>query len=263
LASLSDSASGSEEAGGQMKATNETLPAPQAAAEAKRRIAQLESEKGALATEVGRLQQRVSSDDRANATPSPAPAAPVEPSETPSASAAVDAERRIAQLESENEALTAEVSRLQHDPEAPSAGEAKPPPAPPPANAKRAASDPFAALASLPTGMPARVLIRYLANNADARAQAETLASVLKRQGIEIADLRESRSAIRPELSFTYAPDETIAQQVGQLVGVAPVRRLQPKDGLMVRPGTVELNLSGDAHLAPIKTTSTRESDHE
>jgi hypothetical protein len=31
----------------------------------------------------------------------------------------------------------------------------------------------------------------------------------------------------------------------------------------MVRPGTVELNLSGDGHLAPIKTTSTRESDHE
>jgi hypothetical protein len=118
-------------------------------------------------------------------------------------------------------------------------------------------------LASLPTGMPARVLIRYLPNNADARAQAETLASVLKRQGIEVADLRESRSAIRPELSFAYAPDETIAQQVGRLVGVAPVRRLQPRDGLMVRPGTVELNLSGDSHLAAIKPTSTRESNHE
>ena len=62
--------------------------------------------------------------------------------------------------------------------------------------------------------MPARVLIRYLPNNGDARAQAEMLASVLRRQGIEVADLRESRSAIRPELSFAYAPDETIAQQV-------------------------------------------------
>ena len=119
------------------------------------------------------------------------------------------------------------------------------------------------ALASLPTGMPPRVLIRYLPNNADARAQAEMLATVLKRQGIEVADLRESRSAIRPELSFAYAPDEPIALQVGRLVGIAPVRRPQPKDGLTVRPGTVELNLSGDSHLAAIKTTSTRESNHE
>jgi hypothetical protein len=325
LASLPESASVSEDAGAQMNATNETPPAPQAAADAerrivqlkrekealaaelsrlrhdqeappsavetkstpspqpaspierseaqaasqaaadaKRRIAQLKSEKGALAAEVSRLQQQASSEEQANATPSPPPAAPAERSETPSASAATDAERRIAQLESENEALTAEVGRLQHDREAPSADEAKPPPAPPPpAHAKRAASDPFTALASLPTGMPARVLIRYLPNNADARAQAEMLASVLKRQGIEVADLRESRSAIRPELSFAYTPDETIAQQVGRLVGVAPVRRLQPMDGLMVRPGTVELNLSGDSHLAAIKTTSTRESNHE
>jgi hypothetical protein len=111
--------------------------------------------------------------------------------------------------------------------------------------------------------MPPRVLIRYLANNADARAQAEMLASVLKSQGIEVADLRESRSAIRPELSFSYAADEPGALQVGHLVGVAPVRRPQPKDGLMVRPGTVELNLSGDSHLAAIKPTSTRESNHE
>src|ERR1700722_1644570 len=264
LASLPKSARASEDAGAQMNATNEPPPAPRAAADAERRIAQLESEKGTLAAEVTRLQQQASSDEQANATPSPPPAAPAERSATPSASAAADAERRIAQLQSENEALSAEVSRLQHDREAPSADEAKPPPAPPPAaQAKRAASDPFTALASLPTGMPARVLIRYRPNKGDARAQAEMLASVLRRQGIEVADLRESRSAIRPELSFAYAPDETIAQQVGRLVGVAPVRRLQPKDGLMVRPGTVELNLSGDSHLAAIKTTSTRESNHE
>jgi hypothetical protein len=103
--------------------------------------------------------------------------------------------------------------------------------------------------------MPARVLIRYLTNNADARAQAEKLANALARQGVEVADLRESRSAIRTELSFSYAPDETIAQRVGRLVGVAPVRRPQPKDALMARPGTVELNLSGESHLAAIKTT--------
>jgi cell division protein FtsB len=247
---------------------SDSEPASQAAADAERRIVQLEGEKEALTAEVSRLQQ-----DRESPLPGPAgsPASPqsattAEQSESEPASRAVaDAERRIAQLESEKDALSAEVSRLQHDHRgSPPAEPAGPPVSPPPAApAEQSESEPVAALASLPTGMPARVLIRYLPNNADARAQAELLASVLKRQGIEVADLRESRSAIRPELSFAYAPDETIAQHVGRLVGVAPVRRLQPKDGLMVRPGTVELNLSGDSHLAALKTTSTRESNHE
>jgi hypothetical protein len=243
---------------------SEAQPPSEAAADAKRRISQLESDKGAPAAEVNRLQQQASSDEQAIAPPSPAPTVPPERSDTRSASAAADAERRVAQLESENQALTAEVSRLQHDREAPSADEAKSPPAvPPAAHAEPGASDPFSALASLPKGMPPRVLIRYLPNDADARARAEMLASVLKRQGIEVADIRESRGAIRPELSFSYAPDEPIALQVGHLIGIAPVRRPQPNDGLMVRPGTVELNLSGDSHLAAIKTTSTRESNHE
>ena len=265
---VSESASVSEGGGAQMNATSGTPPAPQAAADPERRIVQLRSEKEALPGEVSRIrhdQEAPSSADETKSTPSPQPPSPIERSEAqPPSQAGADAERRVAQLESENEALTAEVSRLQHDREAPFADEAKSPPAPPPAaHAKPGASDPFSALASLPTGMPPRVLIRYLPNNADARAQAETLASVLKRQGIEVADLRESRGAIRPELSFSYAPDEPIALQVGHLVGIEPMRRLQPKDGLMVRPGTVELNLSGDSHLAAIKTTSTRESNHE
>jgi hypothetical protein len=265
---VSESASVSEGGGAQMNATSGTPPAPQAAADPERRIVQLRSEKEALPGEVSRIrhdQEAPSSADETKSTPSPQPPSPIERSEAqPPSQAAADAERRVAQLESENEALTAEVSRLQHDREAAFADETKSPPAPPPAaHAKPGASDPFSALASLPTGMPPRVLIRYLPNNADARAQAETLASVLKRQGIEVADLRESRGAIRLELSFSYAPDEPIALQVGHLVGIEPMRRPQPKDGLMVRPGTVELNLSGDSHLAAIKTTSTRESNHE
>jgi hypothetical protein len=265
---VSESASVSEGGGAQMNATSGTPPAPQAAADPERRIVQLRSEKEALPGEVSRIrhdQEAPSSADETKSTPSPQPPSPIERSEAqPPSQAGADAERRVAQLESENEALTAEVSRLQHDREAAFADETKSPPAPPPAaHAKPGASDPFSALASLPTGMPPRVLIRYLPNNADARAQAETLASVLKRQGIEVADLRESRGAIRPELSFSYAPDEPIALQVGHLVGIEPMRRPQPKDGLMVRPGTVELNLSGDSHLAAIKTTSTRESNHE
>ena len=246
---------------------SEPQSASQATEDAERRIAALESEKEALAAEVSKLQhdREAPSAEQATPTPSPQPASPAERSEAEAASqAAADAERRIAELESEKVALTAEVSKLQRDREASSAEQAKPiPPPPPAAPAERSDAEPAAALASLPEGMPARVLIRYLKSNADARAQAEKLASALAAQGVEVADVRESRSAIRTELSFSYAPDETIARQVGRVVGVAPVRRLQPKDGLMVRPGTVELNLSGDSHLAAIKTTSTRESNHE
>jgi hypothetical protein len=246
---------------------SEPQSASQATQDAERRIAALEGEKETLAAEVSKLQhdRDAPSAEQATLTPSPQPASPAEQSEAEAASqAAADAERRIAELESEKVALTAEVSELQRDREASSAEQAKPiPPPPPAAPAERFDAEPDAALASLPEGMQARVLIRYLKNNADARAQAEKLASALAAQGVEVADVRESRSAIRTELSFSYAPDETIARQVGRIVGVAAMRRLPPKDGLMVRPGTLELNLSGDSHLAVIKTTSTRESNHE
>jgi hypothetical protein len=261
-----DSRSVSQDAG-ERNATNETQPASQAVLDADRRIAALESEKEALAVEVSRLERDRESPPAEQLVPpaSPQPAIPAERSDSePASQAAADAARRIAQLESEKEALAAEVSGLQRERESPSAEQAVPPASPPPAApAEQPESEPVAALASLPEGMPARVLIRYLANNADARAQAEKLANALAGQGVDVADLRESRSAIRTVLSFSYAPDETIAQRVGRLVGVAPVRRPQPKDALMVRPGTIELNLSGDSHLAAIKTTSTRESNHE
>jgi cell division protein FtsB len=260
-----DSHGVSQDAGAERNA-NETQPASQAAAEADRRIATLESENEMLAAEVGRLQRNQESLVEQVVPPAaPQPAIPAERSETqPASQAAMDNERRIAQLKSENEALTAKVSGLERDRGASSVDHAVSPASPPPAApAERSHSELGATLASLPEGMPARVLIRYLSNNTDAQAQAEKLANALKRQGVEVVDLRESRTAIRTELSFSYAPDEAIAQQVGRLVGVAPVRRLQPKDGLMVRPGTVELNLSGDSHLVAIKTTSSRESNHE
>jgi hypothetical protein len=247
-------------------AVNDTQPPLQEVADAERRIATLESDEEALAAEVSKLQrnQVLPSAEQPAPAASPQPAPPAERSEPQSASQATeDSERRIATLEGEKETLTAEVSKLQHDREAPSAEQAKPIPPRPPALAERSDAELTAAIASLPEGMPARVLIRYLKNNADARAQAEKLASALATQDVEVADVRESRSAIRTELSFCYAPDETIARQVGRVVGLAPVRRLQSKDGLMVRPGTVELNLSGDSHSAAIKTTSTRESNHE
>ena len=94
---------------------SENQPESQAAMDAERRIAQLESEKKALTAEVSRLQREreASSAEQASSTLSPQPASPAERSETqPTSQAAADAERRIAQLQSEKEALTAEVSRL-------------------------------------------------------------------------------------------------------------------------------------------------------
>ena len=189
------------------------------------------------------------------APPTTSPVAP------PASEAAADADRRIAALERERDALAAEVGRLERHRDSTSPGQAISPASPPPAiPAERSDLEPSPASASLPDGMAARVLIRYPRNDADAQRHAESLANALTRQGVEVAALRESAGAIRTELSSSYAPDEAIALRVGGLAGIVPVRRTQPKDGFMARPGTVELSLSGDNHLAVI-TTSTKESN--
>ena len=211
----------------------------------------------------------------ATASIAPPPAASPAPAliAAPDSKALAEANSRIAAVESERDSLAAEVARLERQEKRSSPQQANP--SPPPAAAASPAPLPAAppvaesgfnlsaASATLPQGMPTRVLIRYARNSTEARQQAENLATALARQGVEVADLRESAGAIRTELTFSYAPDEAIARKVGRLVDVAPVRRLQPKDGLMVRPGTVEVNLSGDSHLAAIKTISSRESNHE
>jgi hypothetical protein len=189
------------------------------------------------------------------APPTTSPVAP------PASEAAADADRRIAALERERDALAAEVGRLERHRDSTSPGQATSPASPPPAiPAERSDLEPSPASASLPDGMAARVLIRYPRNDADARRHAESLANALTRQGVEVAALRESAGAIRTEVSSSYAPDEAIALRVGGLAGIVPVRRPQPKDDFMARPGTVELSLSGDNHLAVI-TTSTKESN--
>ena len=184
--------------------------------------------------------------------------------ESPPASEAIaDAERRIAALERERDSLAAEVGRLEHHGDSTSLGLGNAPVSPQPAMpAEQSDLEHSPAAATLPEGMPACVLIRYLRNNADARRRAESLANALTTQGVEVADLRESAGAIRTELSFSYGPDEAIALRVGRLAGIGPVRRPQPKDGLMARPGTVELSISSDSRLAVI-TPSRKESNHE
>lgn len=248
-------------------------PAPEAVAEAERRIAALESDKEALTAEVRRLERDRQAPTQTNSIPSPPLATPnKQPGSGPGSPAAVEAERRIAALESEKDALAAEVSRLGRDRQAPEQAKpwsaAKPSPADKPSPAAMtsiaaAESSPEpGAVASLPEGMPARVLIRYPRSNADARRQAESLADALKRQGVEVADLRESDSAVGTGVSFFYARDAATAQRIGSLVGVAPTRRPQMRDGLMARPGAIELNFSGDSHFAAI-TTPRKESVHE
>jgi hypothetical protein len=241
---------------------SESEPRAQAAVDAERRIAALESEKDALAAEVGRLQRDREAAEQIQSIPSPPSAAAVEQPESGARSqAAADAERRIASLESEKDALAAEVGRLQRDREAPDqTGSASPAATAIPAAGST--PEPSAALASLPEGMPARVLIRYPRNNADARRQAESLADALKRHGVEVADLRESDGAVRTGISFFYARDAATAQEIGALVGVAPTLRPQMRDGLTARPGAIEFSFSGDSHLAVI-TTSRKEPVHE
>jgi hypothetical protein len=262
------------------------LRGPAASAAANSRSAAIEPEKATAAPEVGQREPR----HEATSPEAPRPAAPLPPAATtssppvpaatpapgpvaaPDSKALAAANRRIATVESERDALAARVARLERQERVsappqvnppPPAATASPTPLPAAPPVAESGLDLSAASASLPQGMPARVLIRYSGNGAEARQRAESLANALSGQGVEVADLRESAAAIRTELSFSYAPDEATARQVGRLVGVTPVRRLQPKDALMARPGTVELNLSGDSHLAAIKPTSSRESNHE
>ena len=93
----------------------------------------------------------------------------------PASGATADADRRIAALERERDALAAEVGRLERRQDSTSSGQpnllASPQPALP---AERSNLEPSLASATLPDGMPARVLIRYLKNNPDARQRAES-----------------------------------------------------------------------------------------
>ena len=119
--SVSKDAAAATNAGNAAPTALDTSAASKATVDAEHRIAQLESEKEALAAKVSRLEREreASSAEQASSTLSPQPASPAERSETqPTSQVAADAERRIAQLQSEKKALTAEVSRLQREREA-------------------------------------------------------------------------------------------------------------------------------------------------
>jgi hypothetical protein len=155
------------------------------------------------------------------------------------------ANRPVAPIERERDARATKVDRLPPDRDLTSSVPADVPALPPAVVADRSDTEPSSALALLPEGMPPRVLIRYLGSSAEARRRAEGLAKALIGQGVDVADVRQSVAPIRTELSFSYAPDQAIAQQVGRLTGIPPTRAALTKDGLIARPGTVQLSISG------------------
>jgi hypothetical protein len=165
----------------------------------------------------------------------------------PPSQSAVDAEIRLAAVEREVDALAAELRTLKREQAPRPTQTAANEPSPPAASDGPPGPDFLAALVTaLPEGMPPRVLIRYAGRSAEARRRAEELASALAAQGLEVADLRESVVApAQTRLSFSYASDEAVASRIGRLAGVAPQRQALPKDGLLPRPGTVELILAG------------------
>jgi hypothetical protein len=97
----------------------------------------------------------------------------------------------------------------------------------------------------VPGAMPARVLIRYLSNDPKAARRAHDLANALIAEGIEVSDVRGSVAALRTELRYFYVPDEAVAQAVGHLAAVEPVRLAFAADDVMPRPGTIQLTVSG------------------
>jgi hypothetical protein len=173
------------------------------------------------------------------------PAVPFLIVQPPAPVASVDA-NRVAELEREREALARELDRVRLEraekvvPAQPAAAATRPaePAAVPAGPSERG-------LTSLPASAPARVLVRYARGSVSARRRAETVVAMLAAKGIEVVDLRDSAAVVRPVLTYSYAPDEKLARDAGALAGVDVVRRPPPKIGLLPRPGTMELGLTG------------------
>ena len=83
-------------------------------------------------------------------------------------------------LERERDALAAKVGQLERDRISTAPGEVTTPMKQQPTTAEQSDLELSLASATLPDGMPGRVLIRYLRNNADARQRAESLATAFE-----------------------------------------------------------------------------------
>lgn len=100
----------------------------------------------------------------------------------------------------------------------------------------------------LPTGAPARIVIRYTLDNAVALQRATNLARGLAEQGLDVADLVASPERIvSSTVSYFYLEDRPDAEIAARGLGPAwkPVQQRLPVREPFPRPGALELAVAG------------------
>ncbi len=116
-------------------------------------------------------------------------------------------------------------------------------PEPLPAQAPASFADP-----RLPFGAPARITIRYPAENAAARQRASNLARGLSEQGLDVADPVASPGRIASStVSYFYAEDRPGAEIAARVLGPTwkLVQQRRPTREPFPRPGALELAVAG------------------
>jgi len=153
-------------------------------------------------------------------------------------------DRRVAKVDYEKDTSAAEKESLKREQDS----ESTPQTFAPGTQPKTADMPDRASLASqtLPQKISPRVLIRFAKHSNQSRRRAEDLVSALIKEGIEVADLQMSSSPLQTALSFYYIPDKAVAQRVGRLAQIQPVRRSPARNGLQLSPGLIDITFNGD-----------------
>lgn len=100
----------------------------------------------------------------------------------------------------------------------------------------------------LPLGAPARITIRYFAEDAAARQRATDLARGLGEQGLDVADLVASPGRVTSNaVSYVYAEDRPGAEIAARVLGPAwkVVQQRPSARESLPRPGALELAVAG------------------
>lgn len=100
----------------------------------------------------------------------------------------------------------------------------------------------------LPSGAPARIVIRYPMDNPAARQRAADLARGLTEQGLDVADLVATPERITAStVSYFYIEDRPGAEIAARALGPAwkPVQQRLPAHEPYPRPGAIELAVAG------------------
>jgi len=100
----------------------------------------------------------------------------------------------------------------------------------------------------LPVDVPARITIRYAADNAAARLRATQLLRGLSQQGLDVIDVLASPERIADNtVRYFYAEDQPDAEIAARGLGPEwrPIQRgIAPREP-MPRPGSLELAVGG------------------